>query len=67
MKEIAVTASSGKHDNELIGRSMISLKVRQQYTGNGIEARMYNFISAQTTFKCFAKKSLFIICLSNKQ
>lgn len=30
MKEIAVTASSGKHDNELIGRSMISLKVRQQ-------------------------------------
>ncbi|XP_032597661.1 protein unc-13 homolog 4B isoform X2 [Drosophila grimshawi] len=26
MKEIAVTASSGKHDNELIGRAMISLK-----------------------------------------
>lgn len=28
MKEIAVTASSGKHDNELIGRAMITLKVR---------------------------------------
>ncbi|KRF80897.1 uncharacterized protein Dvir_GJ14122, isoform E [Drosophila virilis] len=26
MKEIAVTASSGKHDNELIGRAVISLK-----------------------------------------
>lgn len=27
MKEIAVTASTGKHDNELIGRCSISLKV----------------------------------------
>lgn len=27
MKEIAVTASSGKHDNELIGRAVITLKV----------------------------------------
>lgn len=27
MKEIAVTASSGKHDNELIGRAAITLKV----------------------------------------
>jgi len=28
MKEIAVTASSGKHDNELIGRAAITLKVK---------------------------------------
>lgn len=28
MKEIAVTASTGKHDNELIGRCSIPLKVR---------------------------------------
>lgn len=28
MKEIAVTASNGKHDNELIGKATISLKVR---------------------------------------
>lgn len=28
MKEIAVTASTGKHDNELIGRSNIPLRVR---------------------------------------
>lgn len=27
MKEIAVTASTGKHDNELIGRTAITLKV----------------------------------------
>lgn len=27
MKEIAVTASTGKHDNELIGRCTIALKV----------------------------------------
>lgn len=27
MKEIAVTASTGKHDNELIGRTAIPLKV----------------------------------------
>lgn len=27
MKEIAVTASTGKHDNELIGRCNIPLKV----------------------------------------
>lgn len=27
MKEIAVTASTGKHDNELIGRTSIPLKV----------------------------------------
>lgn len=28
MKEIAVTASTGKHDNELIGTAQIQLKVR---------------------------------------
>lgn len=28
MKEIAITASTGKHDNELIGTSNIPLKVR---------------------------------------
>lgn len=28
MKEIAVTASTGKHDNELIGKCSISLRVR---------------------------------------
>lgn len=27
MKEIAMTASTGKHDNELIGRTAITLKV----------------------------------------
>lgn len=27
MKEIAVTASSGKHDNELVGKATIPLKV----------------------------------------
>lgn len=27
MKEIAVTASTGKHDNELIGKANIPLKV----------------------------------------
>lgn len=27
MKEIAVTASTGKHDNELVGRCNISLRV----------------------------------------
>lgn len=27
MKEIAQTASTGKHDNELIGRAAITLKV----------------------------------------
>ena len=27
MKEIAVTASTGKHDNELIGSAVIQLKV----------------------------------------
>lgn len=69
MKEIAVTASSGKHDNELIGRAMISLKVRQQYTGNGIHTRLYNILSAQTTFKCFAKKVclLFVYLTNSKQ
>lgn len=28
MKEIAITASTGKHDNELIGRANIPLKVK---------------------------------------
>lgn len=28
MKEIALTASTGKHDNELIGRCSISLRVK---------------------------------------
>lgn len=28
MKEIAVTASTGKHDNELIGNALIQLKVQ---------------------------------------
>lgn len=31
MKEIAVTASTGKHDNELIGRTSIPLKVGHIY------------------------------------
>lgn len=33
MKEIAMTASTGKHDNELIGRTAITLKVgiKQNY------------------------------------
>lgn len=30
MKEIAVTASTGKHDNELIGRCSIPLKVSSE-------------------------------------
>lgn len=36
MKEIAVTASTGKHDNELIGRCTIALKVseRKRTLGN---------------------------------
>jgi hypothetical protein len=28
MKEIAVTASTGKHDNELVGSTALHLKVR---------------------------------------
>lgn len=28
MKEIAVTASTGKHDNELVGSATLPLKVR---------------------------------------
>lgn len=32
MKEIAVTASTGKHDNELIGRTSIALKVIRMHT-----------------------------------
>jgi hypothetical protein len=28
MKEIAVTASTGKHDNELVGSAALPLKVR---------------------------------------
>lgn len=32
MKEIAITASTGKHDNELIGTSNIPLKVRSKTT-----------------------------------
>lgn len=31
MKEIAVTASTGKHDNEIIGVAQIKLKVRSNY------------------------------------
>ncbi len=32
MKEIAVTASTGKHDNELIGRCNIPLRVNMRAT-----------------------------------
>lgn len=32
MKEIAVTASTGKHDNELIGATQMPLKVRKSYS-----------------------------------
>lgn len=33
MKEIAITASTGKHDNELIGTSNIPLKVSYSFKG----------------------------------
>lgn len=43
MKEIAVTASTGKHDNELIGKAHIPLKV--SYSVSFIILRIVNYLS----------------------
>ena len=40
MKEIAMTASTGKHDNELIGRTAITLKV----SGEKLCKKRFNLI-----------------------
>lgn len=54
MKEIAVTASSGKHDNELIGRTMIILKkVRHSFSKSYILHNQHSIL-----FLCDAIKYL---------
>lgn len=51
MKEIAVTASTGKHDNELIGRCNIPLRVSHFY-------RMLNDVLQIITY-------IFFMCTDN--
>lgn len=43
MKEIAITASTGKHDNELIGTSNIPLKVRNNFNSNNVVRYVVGF------------------------
>lgn len=37
MKEIAMTASTGKHDNELIGRTAVTLKVKLIFNQSNLQ------------------------------